>query len=198
MVIVISVVALLGMCGLGLAAAIPAFVEGFNSGSSPVPPAIPTAGPSADVPINPGAPVEPARNASLHSAAGWQALVRAIRKESGSTSVYDLVVYPTYASVGLDGGEYVERRLYREGAWQESFRVRTPIVGNPVDVGSIDPQLIETLPAKTAQRLGLDRPEGTYLIVNAIPSEPKIMVYLQADGGARYQAYTLDGTPRAP
>jgi len=125
-------------------------------------------------------------------------LVDAIEKSSGSTSVYDLVVYPTYASVGLDGGKYVERRLYRDGAWQDSFNVRTPIVGKPVDLRRIDPRVVARLPDETAQRLGVVNPTGTYFIVNAILSEPKIMVYVQADGGSQYQAYTLDGTPRAP
>jgi hypothetical protein len=194
LVILIVVVAVLGFCGLGVFALVPAFMEGFNSGiSSPdgTPPSVTSASSS-------GAPTpQPSTAASLHSAAGWKALVSAIEQESGSTSVYDAVVYPTYAAVGLDGGRTITRRLYRDGAWQDSFKVSTPIVGKPVDLRSIDPELIGRLPAETAQRLGVEHPTGSYFIVNAIPTDPKIMVYVQSDGGSQYQAYAVDGTPRA-
>ena len=190
--IVVFVVGFLGICGLGLAALVPAFVDGFNSSttSSPSVPVITTEpGPGSRVP-------QPA-GTNLHTAAGWLALVAAIKDESGSTSIYDLVVYPTYASVGLDGGNTVNRRLYRDGAWQDSVNIQTPIVGNPVDLRRIDPAVVARLPSETAQRLGVENPTGTYLIVNALVSDPKIMVYVQADGGSQYQAYSLDGSPRA-
>lgn len=197
LVIVIVAVVVLGFCGLGVFAFIPAFVDGFDSGPTSSPTAVPTEFPTAPGSAT-GGDGDAATIPSLHSAAGWRALVDAIEQKSGSTSVYDLVVYPTYASVGLDGGKYVERGLYRDGAWQESFNVRTPIVGKPLDLRAIDPAVIAKLPAETAQRLGVESPTGTYFIVNAILSAPKIMVYVQADGGSQYQAYTLDGTPRAP
>jgi len=179
-VIVVFVVGFLGICGLGLAALIPAFVDGFHAAtttSPSVPAEVVTTGPgSGSHPPQPSA-------TNLHTAAGWAALVAAIKDESGSTSVYDLVVYPEYASVGLDGGKTVNRRLYRDGAWQSSFNVQTPIVGSPVDLRKIDPKVIARLPSETAQRLGVENPTGTYFIVNALVSEPKIMVYVQEGGG---------------
>jgi hypothetical protein len=192
-VIVVFVVGFLGVCGLGLAAFIPAFVEGFSSGPTSAPSA-----PTGAVATEPGSGSSTSHRAEtdLHTASGWAALVAAIKEESGSTSIYDLVVYPTYASVGLDGGKTVRRRLYRDGAWQESFDVRTPIVGNPVDLRAIDPAVVAKLPSETAQRLGVQNPTGTYIIVNALASDPKIMVYVQVDGGSQYQAYSLDGVPR--
>jgi len=192
--VVVFVVGFLGICGLGLAALIPAFVEGFNSGTTPSP-VTPTEVVTTDG--GPGPTSAPPSATSLHTAAGWSSLVAAIEAKSGSTAIYDLVVYPTYASVGLDGGKTVDRRLYRDGAWQESFNVQTPIVGKPVDLDQIDPKVIAKLPAETAQRLGVENPTGTYLIVNALVSDPKIMVYVQADGSSQYQAYDLNGTPRA-
>jgi hypothetical protein len=195
-VILVVVLGFVGICGLGMAALVPAFLEGFDSGPTSSQTAIP-----ADVATTqPGpsgtGPVEQAASTNLHSAAGWKALVAAIEDKSGSSSVYDLVVYPTYAAVGLDGGKSIERGFYRDGGWQDSIDVRTPIVGSPVDLRKIDPKLIEKLPADAAQRLGIESVTGTYLIVNAIPSDPKIMVYIQFDGGSNYQTYTLDGTPR--
>ena len=192
-VIVVFVVGFLGICGLGLAVFIPAFVDGYNSETTSSPSA-----PTEVVTTEPGSgPHAPQPSAtSLHTAVGWSALVAAIKDESGTTSIYDLVVYPTYASVGLDGGKTINRRLYRDGAWQDSFKVQTPIVGSPVDLRKIDPKVISRLPAETSQRLGVENPTGTYLIVNALVSDPKIMVYVQADGGSQYQAYSLDGSPR--
>lgn len=193
--VVVFVVGFLGICGLGMAAFIPAFVEGFSSSTTPSP-VTPTEAVTSEA--SPGSTMAlPPAAASLHTAAGWSSLVAAIKEKSGSTAIYDLVVYPTYASVGLDGGKTVDRRLYRDGAWQESFNVQTPIVGKPVDLDQIDPKVIAKLPAETAQRLGVENPTGTYLIVNALVSDPKIMVYVQADGSSQYQAYDLKGTPRA-
>jgi len=194
-VIVVVVVVFVGFCGLGLTVFIPAFVDGFKSGSSTSPTAVATDA-STTAPFFPDDGSSGAGAVTnLHTAAGWKDLVKAIQDESGSTSVYDLVVYPTYASVGLDGGKSIERRLYRDGAWQDSFNVRTPIVGSPIDLREVDPQLIERLPDDAAQRLGVEDPTGTYLIVNAIVSDPKIMVYVQSDGGSQYQSYSLSGVP---
>lgn len=193
LVILVVVVAVFGFCGLGLFALIPAFMEGFNSHTSS-----PGSTPTSAMSVPTGeAPGEASADVSLHTAAGWKRLVSAIEQESGSTSVYDVVVYPTYAAVGLDGGKTIDRRLYRDGAWQDSFKVSTPVVGNPIDLRSIDPRVIAKLPAEAAQRLGVEHPTGSYFIVNAIPTDPKIMVYVQSESGSQYQAYALDGTPRA-
>ena len=190
-VVLVVVIGFLGICGLGLAAAVPSFIEGFRSGYSSTPSAVPSEG-VGTAREGGGA----SATADLHSAVGWKALVAAIQDKSGSSSVYDLVVYPTYAAVGMDGGQTVQRGFYRDGAWQDSVNVQTPIVGEPVDLRQIEPDVIEKLPDDAAQRLGVENPTGTYFIVNAIPSDPKIMVYVQSDGGSQYQTYALDGTPR--
>lgn len=196
--LVVFVIGFLGICGLGFAALIPSFIEGFNSGSSSSPESPASGVPTGIVTTEPGSGSSTPQPAvpGLHTAAGWSALVSAIKDKSGSTSIYDLVVYPTYASVGLDGGKTVDRRLYRDGAWQESFNVQTPTVGRPVDLKQIDPRVVQKLVAETPQRLGIESPTGTYFIVNAIVSEPKIMVYVQDDDGSHYQTYALDGSPR--
>jgi len=133
-------------------------------------------------------------SASLHTAAGWTSLVEAIKSKSGTTEVYDLVAYPQYASVGLDGEGAVERRFYRDGAWQDSVSVRTPTTGSLIDLAEIDAELIARLPAETARHFSIADPTGTYIIVNAFSGAPQIAVYVQSDGESRYRAYRLDGT----
>ena len=187
--VLIAVVGMFASCVLGLAAfVIPAFFADSNrEGDTGSPGVSGTAGPSS-------AEVVDSEAASLHSAEGWSGLVDAIERESGTTEVYDLVAYPTYASVGLDGKDAVERRLFRAGDWQEGFSARTPISGSLVDLGDIDPKTIARLPDQTARHLGIDEPTDAYIIVNAFAGAPRIMVYVQSSGESRYRAYRLDGT----
>jgi hypothetical protein len=190
-VVLVAVVTFVGICGLGLAALIPAFMDAADRPAS-APTAVPSGVPSS----GPTAVQSPGRPTNLHSVAGWNALMAAIKSASGSTSVYDLVVYPEYAAVGLDGEGAVERRFYRDGGWQDSVSVRTPAVGALVDLGDIDPAVISHLPDETARHFGIDEPSGTYIIINAIMGGPRILVYVQtSDGGSQYRAYGLDGRP---
>jgi hypothetical protein len=191
LLVIIALVGLAVSCVLGLVAFLaPVFTE-FSDGVS-----------SSDAPGT-GAPgagqgtseVAEAEATDLHTAAGWKALVGAIQSESGTTEIYDLVVYPQYASVGLDADGATERRFYRNGAWQGSVSVRTPSIGSRTDLAEIDPELIARLPKETAQHFAIDSPTGTYVLVNAYSGSPQISVYVQSDGESRYRTYRLDGTP---
>jgi hypothetical protein len=122
-------------------------------------------------------------------------LVAAVREESGTTEVYDAVVYPEYASVGLVSDDGVERKVFRDGRFLDSFRVRTPATGNRVDLAAIDPDTIARLPQITAERLGVDDPGQAYVIVHALQKEPQIIVYIQTEGNSQYRVYGLDGNP---
>ncbi len=188
--VLIAVAGVVLSCLLGLLAFVPAVISAFEPGATESQDA-----PGTSVPRqSPGQGVQ-ASVANLHTAAGWSGLVRAIKAESGSTQIYDLVAYPQYASVGLDGKDAVERRFYRDGAWQDSTSVRTPIVGSLVDLSAIDAEMVARLPGETAQHFGLDDPSGTYIIVNAFAGGPRIMIYVQGDSETRYRIYRLDGTP---
>lgn len=194
--IVLSVVlVILGSCVLGfvgLVASVFQAAEDTSSGPTPITSATAETEPA---PGGPGVTGDESGVAGLHTADGWTALVAAIEEESGSTSVYDAVVYPEYASLGLDGDGAVERRLYRNGGWQEGFAARTPVHGALVDLDDIDPATWATLPDKTAQHFKIANPSGTYVIVNAFTGTPQIMVYVQSDSGSQYRAYGLDGRP---
>ncbi len=189
--VLIAIAGVFLSCVLGLVAFIvPVFTE-FTGDLTPSD-APGTAAPSSSRVLS---EVGEADAASLHTAAGWTALVAAIKAESGTTEVYDLVVYPGYASIGLDGKDAIERRLFRAGDWQEGFSARTPIHGALVDLGDIDPKAIVRLLDQTARQVGIDDPTGAYFIVNAYTGSPQIAVYLQSNGESRYRTYRLDGTP---
>lgn len=192
--VLIAVVGVFASCLLGLVAFIPAVITDVKRDVTDSPSDVPAT-------VTPGSRQSPGEGeeagaTNLHTVAGWTALVAAIKSESGTTQVYDLVAYPQYASVGLDDKDAVERRFYRDGAWQESMSVRTPIAGPLIDLAEIDAELIARLPIETARHFGIDEPTGTYIIVNAFAGEPRIMVYVQADVRSDYRAYGLDGTPQ--
>lgn len=189
--VLLALVGVFASCVLGLVALIAAVFTGVtNDGST-------SDAPSADAPgANHGtSEVVEAVAADLHTAAGWTALVDAIEAESGTTEIYDLVVYPEYAAVGLDADGTTERRFYRNGAWQDSVSVRTPSIGSLTDLAEIDPTLIARLPKETAQYFAVDNPTGMYVLVNAYSGSPQISVYVQTNGESRYRTYRLDGTP---
>lgn len=194
--VLLAVGGVLVSCVLGLVAFIPAVIEGFQEATNA--PWEEGSSPGAVGSATTDGPADPAsrgRSASLHTVAGWTGLVDAIKAESGSARIYDLVVYPDYAAVGLDGDGAIDRRFYRDGDWQASVSIRSPVNGSPVDLAQIDPELIARLPADTAQEVGIDDPTGTYILVNAFIDEPRIMVYVQKDVESQYRAYRLDGSP---
>lgn len=194
-VVLAVVLAIVGSCVLGLVGMVASVFQAADDSSTGPTPA--TSATAETDPLSEGRgavdAVPPA--AGLQTADGWSALVAAIKEESGSTSVYDAVVYPEYASLGLDGDGAVERRLYRGGGWQEGFEARTPVVGSLVDLADIDPELWAELAAATAQHFQIADPTGTYMIVNAYTGTPQIMVYVQSENGSQYRVYGLDGSP---
>ena len=195
--VLIAVGGMLASCLLGLVAFVPVVLGAFKDVNvSPVDiPGIEQA-PHPIESSSTGAPSSPAADtASLHTSGGWTQLVNDIETESGTTEVYDLVAYPQYASVGLNSDGEVERRFYRDGAWQGSVSVRTPSTGSLIDLAEIDADLIARLPEQTARAVGVSEPTGTYIIVNAFAGEPRIMVYVQSNAESQYRAYRLDGTP---
>lgn len=187
-IVIIVVAGMVLVCGLGVVGVVVSAI----SGAGDPPAGTTTATPSAD--ITTGA-VTAGPGEGLHSAGGWRSFVAAVQSESGTTEVYDAVVYPEYAAVALVSGDGTERRVFRDGAFLDSFRVQTEAVGGRVDLAQIEPDVIAGLPQATADQLGVDTPTDAYLIINALPTEPRIIVYVQANGSSQYRMYTLDGTP---
>ena len=136
----------------------------------------------------------PTSSVNLQTADGWSQLVAAIENETGTSEVYDLVVYPEYASINAVADEGAMRYVYRGGSFQLFNSPVTPATGDPIDLADIDAELIEGLPDKTAERQGMPEYDSAYLIVNSFTGEPAIMVYVQQTGRlSRWSIYDLDG-----
>ena len=174
-IVLIVVVGFLLLCGLSLAGIVAAIFTGIDQGSDP-----------ADT---------PATSVNLQTADGWSQLVAAIENETGTSEVYDVVVYPEYASINAVADEGAMRYVYRGGSFQLFNSPVTPALGDPIDLAEIDADLVAGLPDQTAERQGMPEYDSAYLIVNTLTGSPAIMVYVQQTGRlSRWSIYALDGT----
>ena len=173
-VILIVIVGFLLLCGLGIAGIVAAIFNGIDQAGDP-----------SDTPVS---------SVNLQTADGWSLLVAAIEDETGTSEVYDVVVYPEYASINAVAEEGAMRYVYRGGTFQLFNSPVTPAQGDPIDLADIDPDLIEGLPDQTAERQGMPEYDSAYLIVNTLTGSPAIMVYVQQTGRlSRWSIYDLDG-----
>lgn len=172
-VVLIVVIAFVVMCGLGIAAIVGLIVSGVDQ--------------AMDSP-------EPSSSINLQTAEGWTELVDAVEEETGTSRVYDAVVYPEYASMNAVVDEGAMRYVYRNGAFQLFNSPVTPAVGDPVDLADIDADMVAMLPDQTAERHAMPEYESVYLIVRAVTGQPTISVYVQQTGRpSRWTVYDLDG-----
>ena len=183
-VVLITVIGFLLLCGLGIAGIVTAVFSGIDE----------IGGPSST----------PTSSVNLQTAEGWSELVAAIEEETGTSRVYDAVVYPEYASINAVVDEGAMRYVYRGGTFQLFNSPVTPARGDPVDLADIDADLVEGLPDRTAKRQGMPDYDSAYLIVNTLSGQPAIIVYVQQQGRlSRWSIYDLDGkviggTPDSP
>jgi hypothetical protein len=179
-VVLIVVVGFLLLCGLGIAGVVGAIVKEVNQAFDGV-----------DI-TGVDTTQEPTLN--LHTAAGWTEMVKAIDAETGSSRVYDLVVYPTYAAVNAVAEEGAQRYVYRNNSFDLQTSPVTPAQGDPIDLADIDPDLVAGLPDKTAERQGMPEYDSAYLIINTMIDRPAIMVYVQQTGKlSRWSIYDFGG-----
>ena len=173
-VVLATVIGFLLLCGLGAGAIVYAIFNGVDeigdSSSSPTP------------------------TVNLQTAKGWSQLVAAVDKETGTSRVYDAVVYPEYASINAVMDEGAMRYVYRNGTFQLFNSPVTAVTHDPVDLADFDADLVEGLPDRTGKLQGMPDYDSAYFIVNRQSGEPAIMVYLQQQGKlARWSIYDLDG-----
>jgi hypothetical protein len=173
-IVLIVVVGFLLLGGLGIAGIVAAIFSGIDQNGGP-----------SEAPVS---------SVNLQTADGWSQLVAAIEDETGTSEVYDVVVYPEYASINAVADEGAMRYVYRGGTFQLFNSPVTPAQGDPIDLAGIDPDLIEGLPDQTAERQGMPEYDSAYLIVNTLTGSPAIMVYVQQTGRlSRWSIYDLDG-----
>jgi hypothetical protein len=181
-IFLIVVVGFIVLCGLGIFGIVGAIVNEVNHAVSP-----------GDSPgSEPG--VATTSSVNLQTATGWSELVAAIDKETGTSRVYDAVVYPEYASINAVADEGAMRYVYRNGSFQLFNSPVTPAQGRPIDLADIDPKLVERLPERTAKRQGMPEFDSAYLIITRTTGQPTILVYVQQSGRlSRWSIYDLDG-----
>lgn len=173
-VVLITVIGFLLLCGLGAGAIVYAIFNGVDDIG--------------------GSPSGPTPSVNLQTADGWSQLVAAVDEETGTSRVYDAVVYPEYASINAVVDDGAMRYVYRDGAFQLFNSMVTATTHDPVDLADIDADLVEGLPDRTAKRQGMPDYDSAYFIVNRQGGEPAIMVYLQQQGKlSRWSIYDLDG-----
>ena len=179
-VVLIVLIGFLLLCGLGIAGLVGAIVKEVNQAFDGV-----------DI-TGVDTTQEPALN--LHTAAGWTEMVKAIDAETGSSRVYDVVVYPTYASINAVAEEGAQRYVYRNNSFDLVTSPVTPAQSDRIDLADIDPELVAGLPDKTADRQGMPEYDSAYLIINTFTGQPAIMVYVQQTGKlSRWSIYDFDG-----
>jgi len=173
-VVVFALVGFFLLCGLGITGIVTALFSGIDQIGDP-----------SDTPTS---------SFNLQTSEGWSELVAAIDKETGTSRVYDAVVYPEYASVNAVVDEGAMRYLYRGGAFQLSNSPVTAATHDSVDLADIEGDLIEGLPDETAKQHNMPDYDSAYFIVNNLSGQPAIMVYVQQEGRlARWSIYDLDG-----
>jgi hypothetical protein len=173
-VVLIVVIAFIVACGIGIASIAGLVISAVN-----------------DVTQSPKPTPEAA---SLLTTEGWTTLVSDLEEGVGTTRVYDAVVYQAYASVNVVGEEGGLRGVYRNGVIDMYDSPATPAFGQPVDLADIDPELIETLPGRTAKEHDMPDYETAYLVIGQVTGEARISVYLQQPGKlSRWTIYDLDG-----
>jgi hypothetical protein len=136
----------------------------------------------------------PTSSLNLQTPKGWVEWVTAVKAETGTTRVYDAVVYPEYAAINAMVDEGAMRYVYRNGAFQMTNSSVTAATSEPVDLAGIDAEMVAELPDQTAERQKMPDYDSAYMIVNRWSGSPSIMVYLQQAGKlSRWSIYDFDG-----
>ncbi|MEV5002212.1 hypothetical protein [Nocardioides sp. LML1-1-1.1] len=174
--------ALIGVAGVVLVGGVTAGIFALSGGSDVAPaPAAEKADEKPDV----------------QSAAGFADLVDAVREKTGTTTVFEVVLYPEYAVVDapFKPGDVREVTYHWDGALDETGRGNTKDV--PYDLAALDGSRFAAMCA--AARALVEDPELCYLIIKRPEPEDPTPAWISAyssndfqQGG--YLEYALDGT----
>ena len=108
--------------------------------------------------------------AQLHTVAGFGELVEALSAETGSATVFDAVIYPTYASVNVPAQASGARShsYFFDGALRRNGQGTT--TERRFDLARLDPAVITELIARARTEL-VEKPTMVYVIVRR-PKDP--------------------------
>ena len=174
-VLVVGVAAVLGIAGAGVYF-LSEYVSQHQSDGGPL--------------GGPGGDASPAK-VPLISTTGFDEFRDDLRKETGSTDVVDLTVYPLYAvaEVMTDPDKGRTRSLYYDGAFSDSGLGTT--TDKPFDVSTVDADAMVALSRKV--RRMVDESNQWYLIMRA-PDPEGAVVYAYA-GNAYGEGAYISATP---
>ncbi|WP_407914772.1 serine/threonine-protein kinase [Kitasatospora sp. NE20-6] len=141
----------------------------------------------------------PADAKNLHTPAGLRAVVDAIKQTAGTTQVYSLVVYPTYAiaevpkAPGSKQYDYVD---YRNGA--ATKRRGSTQIGDekPVDLTVYNWDLVPGLIKKGEETLNVPKPTTRYVSIDPTffsDDVKSLSIYIGDEYGSGYLAADLKG-----
>ena len=139
---------------VGVIAIIAAIVSGVQSAVS-----------DGDLPVTPGA--DPGRGeVNVLSAEGFADLVAALEEETGSSTVFEAVLYPGYAVVGVpvDATSDREHSFYWDGDLEETGSKSTTAYER-FDLADIDPTVVVSVVDQA--RAKVEDPQSWYSIVRA-------------------------------
>ncbi|MEV0588327.1 serine/threonine-protein kinase [Nonomuraea sp. NPDC050310] len=173
-----------------------------RAGSSPV--TSRDAKPDDDPTPEPSAEREtPRQPADLITPEGIRAITAAVKQETGGTKVWELTIYPEYASVNIPvrgRPKAYDSLNYRDGAVTPGVLDGPwPYGGQTFDVTKIDWSVLPVLLKKADQTLKVKKPTSRYVIVKptwptfSTASRPTIMVYLSDKYGGGYLAADANG-----
>lgn len=173
--------ALVGVAGVVLVGGVTAGIFALSGGSD-------------DEPAPPGTA---AGKPDVQSPDGFADLVDALRDETGATTVFEVVLYPEYASldVPFEPGDVREVSYHWNGALDETGRGNTKDV--PFDLATLDASRFEGMCA--AVKALVQDPESCYLIIKHPEPEDPTPAWVSAYSSNEFQqgAYVefgLDGT----
>lgn len=133
----------------------------------------------------------------VFSVSGYADLVDAVRTETGSTDVFDLVLYPEYAVITVPAGDSGGRALsyFWDGDLQQTSKSTSS--DTRFDLEVIDPEVVIRL-VKKARRQLVDDPTSSYVIIRSPRDAPDgawLSAYASNEFSENgYLAATLDGT----
>ena len=135
----------------------------------------------------------------VHSPEGYAELLDALRERTGSTKVFEAVLYPEYASldVPVDGSSQREESLFYDGELEDQ-NLKGTASERRIDLADIDPALLVRLLAR-ARKL-VDDPTSNYLIIrgrSTVFSDDGARIFAYASNEFSESAYIatrLDGT----
>jgi hypothetical protein len=128
--------------------------------------------------------VEPSDGLDVLSVAGYRDLLDAIEERTGSTEVFEAVLYPTYAvgSLPLDSATPRDASF----SWDGALEIRDERTTSPYarfDLSTVDPAVILRLLERARSRL--EDPTSWYATVRApVGADPAVIgVYASNDAG---------------